>query len=245
MEEIMLEELKKQVYEANMLIPRYNLAIFTWGNVSGIDRGSGLVVIKPSGVEYGELTPDMLPVVDLESGRIVEGELRPSSDTPTHLELYRRFPGIGGITHTHSEWATSYAQAGRSIPEYGTTHADYFDGAIPCTRRMTDAEIGGEYELETGRVIAETLEASHLDPLRNPAVLVHSHGPFTWSKTPVGSVEMAVTLEYVAKLAYNTEQLRASADDGRLTEPMQHTLLRKHFDRKHGKNAYYGQTAKK
>lgn len=237
----MLEELKKQVYEACMAIPRHRLAIFTWGNVSGIDREKGLVVIKPSGVEYDELTPDLLPVVDLMSGKVVEGELNPSSDTPTHLELYRRFPEIGGITHTHSEWATIYAQAGRAINDYGTTHADYFDGPVPCTRKMTAEEINGEYELETGRVIAECFEKYHTDPMRVPAVLVHSHGPFTWGKTPMKSVEYAVILEYVAKMALNTELL---ANRPKTAPRMQSVLLRKHFDRKHGPNAYYGQKKK-
>ena len=238
----MLEELKKQVYEANIAIPKYRLAIFTWGNVSGIDREKGLVVIKPSGVEYDELTPDMLPVIDLMTGEKVEGDLNPSSDTPTHLELYRRFPAIGGITHTHSEWATVYAQAGRAINDYGTTHADYFDGPIPCTRQMTAEEIGGEYELETGRVIAEHFEENLIDPMRVPAVLVHSHGPFTWNKTPMKSVEYAVILEYVAKMALNTELICDTPKDA--APRMQSVLLRKHFDRKHGPNAYYGQKKK-
>jgi L-ribulose-5-phosphate 4-epimerase len=238
----MLEELKQQVYEANIAIPKYRLAIFTWGNVSGIDRERGLVVIKPSGVEYDELTPDMLPVVDLMTGEKVEGDLNPSSDTPTHLELYRRFPAIGGITHTHSEWATIYAQAGRAIGDYGTTHADYFDGPIPCTRKMTAEEIGGEYELETGRVIAEHFEENGIDPMRVPAVLVHSHGPFAWNKTPMKSVEYAVILEYIAKMALNTEILGHTPTDA--APRMQSVLLRKHFDRKHGPNAYYGQKKK-
>ena len=239
----MLEELKKQVYEANIAIPRYRLAIFTWGNVSGIDREKGLVVIKPSGVEYDELTPDLLPVVDLITGAVVEGTLNPSSDTPTHLELYRRFSEIGGITHTHSEWATIYAQAGRAINDYGTTHADYFDGPIPCTRKMTPEEIAGEYELETGRVIAEHFEKNVIDPMRVPAVLVHSHGPFSWGKTPMKSVEYAVIMEYVAKMALNTEVLHI-VNKPVTAQRMQQELLRKHFDRKHGPNAYYGQKKK-
>ena len=239
----MLEELKQQVYEACMAIPRYRLAIFTWGNVSGIDREKGLVVIKPSGVEYDELTPDLLPVVDLMTGNVVEGTLNPSSDTPTHLELYRRFPEIGGITHTHSEWATIYAQAGRAINDYGTTHADYFDGPIPCTRKMTPEEIAGEYELETGRVIAEHFEKNIIDPMRVPAVLVHSHGPFSWGKTPMKSVEYAVIMEYVAKMALNTEVLHI-VNKPVTAQRMQQELLRKHFDRKHGPNAYYGQKKK-
>lgn len=238
----MLKELKEQVYEANIAIPRYNLAIFTWGNVSGIDRSRGLVVIKPSGVEYDKLTPDLLSVVDIETGKKVEGELNPSSDTPTHLELYRRFSEIGGITHTHSEWATVFAQAGRSILDYGTTHADYFDGPIPCTRQMTEDEIRGEYELETGRVIAEHFEQNGIDPMRVPAVLVHSHGPFTWGKSPMASIEYAVILEYVAKMALNTEVI--GSENGSPVPRIQSVLLRKHFDRKHGENAYYGQQKK-
>lgn len=239
----MLEELKAQVCNANLALPKHGLVTFTWGNVSGIDRERGLVVIKPSGVEYDELTPDLLPVVDLMSGAVVEGTLNPSSDTPTHLELYRRFPEIGGITHTHSEWATIYAQAGRAINDYGTTHADYFDGPIPCTRKMTPKEIAGEYELETGRVIAEHFEKNNIAPMRVPAVLVHSHGPFSWGKTPMKSVEYAVIMEYVAKMALNTEVLHKTNET--VSAPrMQQELLRKHFDRKHGPNAYYGQKKK-
>ncbi len=239
----MLEELKEQVCAANLLIPRHHLALFTWGNVSGIDREHGLVVIKPSGVEYPSLRPEDMPVVELETGRVVEGELSPSSDTPTHLELYRHFPLIGGITHTHSEWATVYAQAGHSIPDLGTTHADYFDGEIPCTRQMTPEEIGGEYELETGRVIVEHFEKNGIDPMHVPAVLVNSHGPFTWGATPRKSVECAAVLEYVAKMALHTELLGIPARPG--IPRMQSVLLRKHFDRKHGPNAYYGQKKKK
>lgn len=237
----MLTELKKQVYEACMALQKNRLAIFTWGNVSGIDREKGLVVIKPSGVEYDALSPIDLPVVELETGRVVEGELNPSSDTPTHLEIYRRFPSVSGVTHTHSEWATIFAQAGRSINPYGTTHADHFGGAVPCTRKMTAEEIGGEYELETGRVICETFEKLGIDPMHIPAVLVHSHGPFTWAKTPMGSVECAVTLECVAKMAYMTELLSGTAP----APVMQDELLHKHFDRKHGANAYYGQKKSK
>jgi L-ribulose-5-phosphate 4-epimerase len=232
----MLEALKEQVYKANMLLPQYHLVVFTWGNVSGIDRESGLVVIKPSGVPYEELSPEKMVVVDL-NGKVVEGDLRPSSDTPTHIELYKSFKTIGGITHTHSKWATSWAQFGRGIPAFGTTHADYFDGEIPCTRKMSDDEIKTEYEKNTGIVIAETFEGR--DPLRMPAVLVHSHGPFTWGKTAEKSVETAVVLDTVAELAYNTVNLYPISKGGFF--PMQETLLRKHFDRKHGKNAYYGQ----
>ncbi len=238
----MLEELKKQVYDACMELYHRNLAIFTWGNVSGIDREKNLVVIKPSGVEYEKLSPDMLPVVDLYSGKVVEGELNPSSDTPTHLELYRRFASVGGITHTHSKWATVFSQCGGDIACYGTTHADYFDGNVPCTRKMTPEEIAGEYELETGKVIAETFEENHIDPMRVPAVLVHSHAPFTWGKTPMASVNCAVTLEYVAEMAYNAEMMQ-NALYGNI-EKIQEELLRKHFDRKHGPGAYYGQKKK-
>ena len=238
----MLEELKKQVYDACMELYHRNLAIFTWGNVSGIDREKNLVVIKPSGVEYEKLSPDMLPIVDLYSGKVVEGELNPSSDTPTHLELYRRFASVGGITHTHSKWATVFSQCGFDIACYGTTHADYFDGNVPCTRKMTPEEIAGEYELETGKVIAETFEENHIDPMRVPAVLVHSHAPFTWGKTPMASVNCAVTLEYVAEMAYNTEMMQ-NALYGNI-EKIQEELLRKHFDRKHGPGAYYGQKKK-
>ena len=232
----MLEELKKEVYEANMALVKYNLITFTWGNVSGIDRESGLFVIKPSGVEYDELTPDMLPVVDL-CGNVVDGKLKPSSDTPTHIELYKAFPEIGGITHTHSPWATIYAQAGRDIAPYGTTHADYFGCAIPCTRKMRDDEIKGEYEKETGTVIIEAIRDIGVD--RMHAALVHSHGPFTWGDNAWKSVEAAVVLEQVAMMAYNTEMLMLGAQGK--TEIMQKTLLRKHYDRKHGPNAYYGQ----
>ena len=238
----MLEELKQRVYDACMELYRRNLAIFTWGNVSGIDRENSLIVIKPSGVEYEKLSPEMLPVVDLYTGKVVEGELNPSSDTPTHLELYRRFGSLGGITHTHSKWATVFAQSGRGIYCYGTTHADYFDGVVPCTRKMTAEEIAGEYELETGRVIAETFDESGIDPMRVPAVLVHSHAPFTWGKSPMASVDCAVTLEYVAEMAYNTEMLSKTLY-GKIEE-IQPELLRKHFDRKHGPGAYYGQKKK-
>jgi len=233
----MLEELKQKVYEACMKIPAWKLAIFTWGNVSGIDRERGLVVIKPSGVEYDELKPDLFPVVDLMTGKTVEGTLNPSSDTPTHLEIYRRFPAVGGVTHTHSAWATIYAQTGRGIRPYGTTHADHFGGEIPCTRDMTAEEIRGEYEFETGRVICETSETRGIDPMHIPAVLVKSHGPFAWGKDPMDSVECAMTLEAVADMAFHTEVLSAA---GQIPE-MDGVLLHRHFDRKHGPNAYYGQ----
>jgi len=228
----MLETLKKEVYEANMQLPRYGLVTFTWGNVSGMDRESGLVVIKPSGVEYEQMKPDDMVVVDLD-GNIKEGHYKPSSDTPTHLEIYKAFPKVGGIVHTHSRWATVFAQAGRGIPALGTTHADYFYGEIPCTRKMTPAEIGGEYEKETGTVILETFRDR--DPMAVPAVLVHSHGPFTWGKDAAEAVYKAVVLEEVAFMAYHDLALRPQL------EPMQRELLDKHYLRKHGANAYYGQ----
>lgn len=229
----MLEKLKEEVYRANMLLPQNHLVIFTWGNVSGINRESGLVVIKPSGVPYEQLSADSMVVVDLD-GNVVEGGFRPSSDTPTHLELYRAFHGIGGITHTHSHWATVWAQAGKGIPALGTTHADYFDGQIPCTRPMTPAEIKQDYEKNTGLVIAEAFRA--IDPMRLPAALVHSHGPFAWGKSPEKSVECSIVLETVAEYAFHTMELFQGD-----AAAMQPELLRKHFDRKHGKNAYYGQ----
>lgn len=228
----MLEALKEQVLKANLELPQYGLVTFTWGNVSGYDKDSGLVVIKPSGVPYSEMTVDDLVVVDLE-GNVVEGDKKPSSDTHTHLVLYKNFKDIGGVVHTHSPWATSWAQAGREIPALGTTHGDYFYGEIPCTRRMTEAEINGEYEKETGQVIVETFK--HLDPLMVPSVLVHSHAPFNWGKDPEEAVHNAVVLEEVAKMALRTYQINGD------TQNMQQTLLDKHYLRKHGKNAYYGQ----
>ena len=231
----MLEELKMAVYEANMLLAGSGLVFGTFGNVSGIDRESGIVAIKPSGVDYSVLKAEDIVLVDLD-GNVVDGSLRPSSDTPTHLELYKAFPNVGGVCHTHSTYATSFAQAGRHIKPYGTTHADYFGGVIPCTRRMTPDEIAGEYEKNTGLVIAETFK--FLDPDRMSAVLVNSHGPFTWGKDARASVMNSVYLEMVANMAMNTEILKAL---GAECEPMQPELLRKHFDRKHGKNKYYGQ----
>lgn len=227
-----MEKLKKEVFEANLLLVKHSLVIFTWGNVSGIDREKGLVVIKPSGVDYDKMSADDMVVVDLD-GNIVEGKYKPSSDTPTHLELYKAFKNIGGIVHTHSRMATSWAQAGRSIPAYGTTHGDYFYGDIPCTRKMTPAEISSEYEKNTGLVITETFNDISADDI--PAVLVHSHGPFTWGKNPHEAVHNSVVLEELASMAMNTEIINSSA------ERMQSELLDKHYLRKHGKNAYYGQ----
>ena len=228
----MLEELKEQVLEANLRLPRAGLVVFTWGNVSGIDRASGLVVIKPSGLPYDGMKAEDMVVLDL-TGKVVEGKWKPSSDTPTHLELYKAFPGCGGIVHTHSRWATTFAQAGRDIPAMGTTHADYYYGDVPCTRKMTPKEIAGEYEKETGLVITETFRGR--DPMEIPAVLVHSHGPFTWGKDPEEAVHSAIVLEEVAFMAWHAMELNPQA--GR----MQQELLDKHYLRKHGKNAYYGQ----
>lgn len=229
----MLEQLKQQVCEANLKLVSEGLVIQTWGNVSGVDRESGHLVIKPSGVPYAEMKPEQMVVVSLETGETVEGDLNPSSDTPTHWALYRAFSEIGGIVHTHSLYGTAWAQAGRDIPALGTTHADYFYGAVPCTRRMTPAEIEGEYELETGNVIIERFEG--VDPTHFPGVLVASHAPFAWGITPDKAVENAVVLENVARLA--SETLRINPEIG----AMQSELLNKHFLRKHGANAYYGQ----
>ena len=232
----MLETLKQQVYEANMLLPQYGLVVFTWGNVSGIDREKGLFVIKPSGVPYEKLRAEDMVVVDLE-GKKVEGALNPSSDTPTHAELYRRFADVGGIVHTHSRWATIWAQAGREIPAYGTTHADYFHGPVPCTRPLTEEEVNRAYELDTGRVIASHFEDNGIVPAHVPGVLVNSHGPFSWGKDAKKAVENAAVLEEVAMMAWHTEALPQTAPRG----PMQAYVLEKHFMRKHGPNAYYGQ----
>ena len=224
----MLDTLKQRVYEANLLLPKHNLAIFTWGNASEIDRESGIFAIKPSGVDYDKMTPDDMVLMNLK-GEIVEGKYKPSSDTPTHLELYKAFQNIGGVVHTHSRWATSFAQAGMGIPPLGTTHADYFYGEIPCTRAMNGAEINGEYEKETGTVIIEAFK--NIDPMSIPAVLVKSHGPFTWGT----SADDAVVLEEAAFMAYHALTLNKGLPS------MDETLLDKHYLRKHGANAYYGQ----
>ena len=230
----MLEQLKKEVLEANLELPKYGLVTFTWGNVSGYDPESGLVVIKPSGVSYDGMTVDDMVVVDLE-GKVVEGTKKPSSDTPTHLALYRAWPGVRGVVHTHSRNATTYAQACLDIVAGGTTHGDYFYGDIPCTRYMTPEEIAGDYELETGNVIIETFAKRGIEPLNIPAVLVRSHGPFTWGTSPAEAVHNAVVLEELAYMAMHSQMLIGDAPC------MQQELLDKHFLRKHGPNAYYGQ----
>ena len=230
----MLEQLKKDVYEANMELPRRGLITYTWGNVSGRDAETGYFVIKPSGVDYDKLTADDMVVVDL-TGKVIEGRYRPSSDTPTHIELYKKYPEIGGIVHTHSPEATSWAQAGRSIPLYGTTHADYFYGPIPCARSLTKEEIEGEYERNTGLVIIETFEENGINPVYTPGVLCCNHGPFTWGKDAAEAVHNAVVLEEVAKMATKTEMINPKVS----TAP--DTIRDKHFFRKHGANAYYGQ----
>lgn len=230
----MLEQLKRQVLDANLELPRRGLVTYTWGNVSARDRETNLVIIKPSGLDYDVMRAEDMVVVDLE-GKAVEGHLRPSSDLLTHLELYKRYPQIGGIVHTHSARATAWAQAGRSIPFYGTTQADYFRGSIPCTRDMTSEEIEGAYELNTGLVIIETLDSLGLDPIEMPAMLCKNHGVFTWGKGAAEAVHNAVVLEEVAKMALWTEQLNPGV------QPAPEALLKKHYERKHGKNAYYGQ----
>lgn len=229
----MLKKLKEQVFQANLLLPKHGLVTFTWGNVSGIDREKGLVVIKPSGVPYETMKRDDMVVLELESGKVVDGELKPSSDTPTHLELYKAFPNIGGIVHTHSRWATTFAQAGRGITALGTTHGDYFYGEIPCTRKMTEAEIQTEYEKETGTVIIETFKDKNPDAI--PGVVVYSHGPFAWGKDAMDAVHNAVVMEEVAFMNIQTMLLNPDI------QPMQQELLDKHYLRKHGVNAYYGQ----
>lgn len=231
----MLEKLKEEVLKANLLLPKHDLVTFTWGNVSAIDRQSGLIVIKPSGVEYDEMKASDMVVVDL-NGNVVEGKLRPSSDTPTHIELYKAFPDIGGVVHTHSRWATSFAQAGCEISPMGTTHADYFYGPIPCTRSLSDEEIKGQYEKNTGLVIIETFR--DIDPNAVPGVLVRNHGPFAWGKDAANAVHNAVVMEEVAFMNYHAMTLKPKAPC------VSQTLLDKHYYRKHGKNAYYGQEVK-
>ena len=231
----MLEELKKIVCAANLELPKYGLVTFTWGNVSGVDRERGLMVIKPSGVEYDTMTSEDMVVVSLATGERVEGKWKPSSDTATHVALYNAFPEIGGIVHTHSRWATTFAQAGMNIPAMGTTHADYFYGAIPCTRPMTPEEIRGAYEKETGNVIIETFKTNGIDAMSIPAVNVYSHGPFAWGADPMNAVYNAVVMEEVAFMAWNAMMI----DPGQ--GAIQQELLDKHYLRKHGKNAYYGQ----
>lgn len=230
----MLEQLKEQVCRANLELPQHDLVTLTWGNVSGIDRESGLIAIKPSGVPYDGMVPEDMVLVDLE-GNVVEGKRRPSSDTPTHLALYRAFPALGGVVHTHSRWATCFAQAGRGIPALGTTQADYFYGEVPCTRPMTAREIAGDYEWETGQVIIETFQTRGLDPAQMPGVLVRSHGPFVWGDDPMQAVHHAVVLEQIAFLDYHTLQLCPQ------TGTFPRELLDRHYLRKHGPGAYYGQ----
>ncbi len=234
----MLEELKEQVCAANLELAARGVVIYTWGNVSGIDRESGAVVIKPSGVDYDGMKPEDMVVVDLETGEVLEGDLKPSADTPTHLELYRAFPDIGGITHTHSTNAVAFAQAGMAIPALGTTHADYFYGDIPCTRELTEEEVKDAYEENTGKVIIEHIKNAGYDPLDIPGILVKNHGPFTWGKDAAESVYHAVVMEEVASMALRTLLLNPDAS-------IQHYVLEKHYMRKHGPNAYYGQTTPK
>lgn len=233
----MLEELKEKVFKANLDLVKQGLVIFTWGNVSGIDREKGLVVIKPSGVSYDNMKASDMVVVSLESGEVVEGELNPSSDTPTHLVLYRAFPNIMGVVHTHSTYATAFAQAGRDIPNIGTTHADYFYREIPCTRDMTKAEVEGRYELETGNVIVDEFNTRGINPDHTPAVLVKNHGPFSWGTSPDNAVYNAKVMEQCAQMAFVAFSLNPE-----LT--MSQLLVEKHYNRKHGPNAYYGQKKK-
>ena len=230
----MMQILKKEVYNANLLLVDFGLVIFTWGNVSSIDRKEGLIVIKPSGLDYNNMKPDDMVVLDL-NGKVVNGELKPSSDAPTHLLLYNEFPEVGGIVHTHSEWATIWAQAGKSIPVLGTTHADYFNGDIPCTRPLNRSEISGEYEIDTGKVIVETFGEIRYQEVSG--VLVHGHGPFCWGKTATEAVHNAVVLERIARMAYHTLKLNPDAK-------FDQDLLNKHFSRRHGPGAYYGQDKK-
>lgn len=233
----MLESLKKEVYEANMLLPEYSLAPFTWGNASGVDRSRGLIVIKPSGVPYPDLTWEMMVTVDFD-GNVIDSKYNPSSDTPTHIELYKAFADIGGAVHTHSKFATAFAQAGRGIPALGTTHADFSYGEISCARSLTEEEINSTYEKNTGVVITEHFKDNNIDPNAVPGVLVRSHGVFTWGKTPKKASENAATLEIVADMAFHTFMLNPDV------QPIDSYLLDKHYNRKHGKNAYYGQDNK-
>lgn len=237
----MLEELKEKVYRANLQLVEYGLVVLTWGNVSEIDRELGLFVIKPSGVPYDKMTADDMVVMNLK-GEKVEGKLNPSSDTPTHLALYNSFDNIGGIVHTHSSWACSWAQAGRDVPAYGTTHADFANGAVPCTRGLTEEEVKGEYELNTGKVIVADFEKRNISPDECPAVLVHRHGPFAWGKDAFKAVENALVLEEVCKMASRTERIAAMSSDSNIG--IEQYLLDKHYQRKHGANAYYGQNNK-
>ena len=232
---MMLEELKKAVCKANLELPRHGLVTFTWGNVSGVDRELGLMVIKPSGVGYEDMGPEDMVVVSLATGETVEGDLNPSSDTPTHLALYRAFPNIGGVVHTHSTYATAWAQAGMDIPNIGTTHSDYFHKDIPCTGDMTEEQVKGQYELETGNVIVERFEG--INPDHTPGVLVKNHGPFTWGKNPADAVYNAKVLEQCAQMAYISFTLNPQTG-------MNPLLVEKHYSRKHGPNAYYGQKKK-
>jgi L-ribulose-5-phosphate 4-epimerase len=229
----MYSELKKRVFEANLALVKHGLVIFTWGNVSEIDRGKGIMAIKPSGLSYGTMTWEDMVLVDLE-GTVVDSKWKPSSDTPTHLVLYKEFATVGGVVHTHSEWATSWAQMGLPIPALGTTHADYFYGAIPCTRKLTESEVKNDYELQTGNVIVETFRLHDIDPLSVPAVLIDGHGPFSWGKDAADAVHNAVVLEQVAKMAHHALTMNKVSG-------IDQYLLDKHYQRKHGKNAYYGQ----
>lgn len=231
----MFEQLKRQVLEANLALPEHNLVTLTWGNVSAVDREQGVLVIKPSGVDYRAMKAEDMVVVSLETGNVVEGTKKPSSDTPTHRLLYLRFPNIGGIVHTHSRHATIWAQAGQAIPATGTTQADYFYGAIPCTRKMTDDEINGEYEWQTGELIASMFDEYQIDPMQIPGVLVHSHGPFAWGVSAGDAVHNAIVMEEVAYMGIFCRQLNPKIPE------MQQTLLDKHYLRKHGAKAYYGQ----
>ena len=233
----MLEELKEKVFQANLDLVKQGLVIFTWGNVSGIDREKGLVVIKPSGVDYDSMKASDMVVVSLETGEVVEGDLNPSSDTPTHLVLYRAFPNIQGVVHTHSTYATAWSQAGKDIPNIGTTHADYFHDAIPCTDAMTEAEVKGDYELETGNVIVKRIKDGGINPVHTPGVLVKNHGPFSWGTSPDNAVYNAKVMEQCAKMAFISFSVNPQTT-------MNHLLIEKHYMRKHGPNAYYGQKKK-